>query len=180
MGVNLLGRDLESVMFAVAREKLHGFWTDDAEYKPFPTAGLWFGSVAFKYRALIAAHNYGAVARQAVAIGVDVVTTSGPGTGRAPDVSKIQTMSEALGGHPLAIASGITPENVEAFLPFAQAYLVATGIEREFGEFDAARVKALADKYSTKHDAVPSCHRASRGRGAQAGSLFREAHPQGH
>jgi predicted TIM-barrel enzyme len=77
---------------------------------------------------------------------MDVVTTSGPGTGRAAEVTKIQRMREALGDAPLAIASGITPENVDQYLPYADCFLVATGISRSDGEFDSRRVLALVER----------------------------------
>lgn len=77
--------------------------------------------------------------------GVDVVTTSGPGTGEPPTVEKLATMRQALGDRALAVASGITPENVEPFLPYVDAFLVATGIEHRFGYLEPGRVRALAD-----------------------------------
>ena len=45
-----------------------------------------------------------------------------------------------------SLASGVTPDNVGDYLPYVDAYLVATGIEEEFGVLDPARTKALADK----------------------------------
>jgi predicted TIM-barrel enzyme len=81
----------------------------------------------------------------AAAQGVHVVTTSGPATGSPALVSKVQVMRAALGDHALALASGITPENVRIYLPYVDAYLVASGIERSFGEFDPARLRALAE-----------------------------------
>lgn len=76
---------------------------------------------------------------------MDVVTTSGPGTGKAAAVEKIRTMKEALGDFPLAIASGITPENVSDYLPYADCFLVATGISRNFEQLDPARTHALVE-----------------------------------
>ncbi len=54
-------------------------------------------------------------------------------------------MREAIGDHALAVASGITPENVGDFLPYVDAFLVASGIEKRFGYFDAGKLGALAD-----------------------------------
>jgi predicted TIM-barrel enzyme len=76
---------------------------------------------------------------------MDVVTTSGPGTGQAAHVEKIRTMKAALGDFPLAIASGITPENVKDYLPFSDCYLVATGISDSFEELNPDRVRALVN-----------------------------------
>lgn len=63
--------------------------------------------------------------------------------GRPP---AIQRMKQALGDTPLAIASGITPENVADYLPHADSFLVATGISRSFTELDPVRVQALVDQ----------------------------------
>lgn len=102
--------------------------------------GLYFGGVAFKYQrqvedlasaATIASHY------------MDVVTTSGPGTGHAASLDKIGAMKRALGDTPLAIASGITPENVRSYLEIADCFLVATGISKSFEELDQSRTTAL-------------------------------------
>ena len=53
-------------------------------------------------------------------------------------------MKEAIGDHPLAIASGISLENVEQFLPYSDAFLVATSLLKPGTEdFDPQRVKDL-------------------------------------
>lgn len=83
-----------------------------------------FASVAFKYQPLeidppVAAWN-------AQQLGF-TPTTSGSGTGSAPSVEKIIAMSAATGGQ-LAIASGMTPENVAQFAPHLSHILVATGV----------------------------------------------------
>lgn len=105
--------------------------------------GLYFGGVAFKYQrhvddltsaASIASHY------------VDVVTTSGTGTGLAAHIEKIRAMKQALGSFPLAIASGITPANIERYLPVSDCYLVATGISRSFTEFEPKLVRDLVEK----------------------------------
>jgi uncharacterized protein len=105
--------------------------------------GLLFGGVAFKYRrrVLDLAH----VTRVMAGI-VDIVTTSGSETGKPPSIEKIETMREAASEMKLAIASGITPENVEPFLDHVDYFLVATGISRSETELDPRRVRLLADK----------------------------------
>jgi len=104
--------------------------------------GLYFGGVAFKYQAPVA--DVALVAKLAVPY-VDVVTTSGDGTGEAADLGKIKKMKAAIGEHPLAVASGITPENVHAYVPYVDCFLVATGISHSHTELNPARVRALAD-----------------------------------
>lgn len=43
----------------------------------------------------------------------------------------------------LAIASGITPENIQDYLDFAGCFLVATGISKSFEELDRDKTCAL-------------------------------------
>ncbi len=104
--------------------------------------GLYLGGVAFKYqREVLEVERAASIAARYM----DVVTTSGPGTGQAASLAKIAAMKRGLGPAPLAIASGITPENVTAYQPFADGLLVATGISRTFTDLDPQRVKALQD-----------------------------------
>lgn len=95
--------------------------------------GLYFGGVAFKGQRIV---DDPAAAAVKAAPYMDVVTTSGPGTGRAAPVEKIRTMKQALGSFPLAIASGITPANVIDYFDCADCFLVATGVSRSFHELD--------------------------------------------
>ncbi len=74
---------------------------------------------------------------------MDVLTTSGAGTGSAPSADKIETLVDAAPGIPIAIASGITPENVRQIAGRAHAVLVATGISHDFEHLDPNRVRAL-------------------------------------
>jgi len=143
----------------VIPKEMQGWWSDttgideDKPYDRAPTArfaqirkksgwsGLFFGGVAFKYQPEV--KNVATVARIAARF-VDVVTTSGDETGKAPHLSKIQKMKEALGDHPLAIASGITPENVLGFCSYADCFLVATGISDSHTKLNRSRVKEFA------------------------------------
>jgi predicted TIM-barrel enzyme len=65
---------------------------------------------------------------------------------------KIQAMKLALGDSPLAIASGITPENIRRYLPHADAFLVATGISRSFTELDPEKLKTLMRHVNSNGD----------------------------
>src|SRR4051812_9199505 len=132
VGVNCLGMTPERV-FAAVSPKVAGVWADNAridegrEDQPYAErvsavrqarapGCLYFGGVAFKYQRPV--EDLEAACRVA-ARHMDVVTTSGPGTGHAADLEKIRRMKRTLGDVPLAIASGITPENVGDYLPHA-------------------------------------------------------------
>lgn len=98
-----------------------------------------FGGVAFKYidpnlrgEALVAeCHRAKRL--------VDVITTSGSMTGSPPDIAKLEEMRSAIGDQVcLALASGVTIENVAGFLPTVDTFLVASSITR--------RVKSLGNQ----------------------------------
>lgn len=160
IGINLLGvRPTEtsgilSSMGRDRRELVSGLWADDAEATAWGArpardkvwSGLYFGGVAFKGQRPVPTERLGDVAAAAKAAGVSVITTSGANTGKACLPSKAAAMREAIGGHALALASGITIGNVESFLPVVDAFIVASSIERRFGEFDPGAVRALADR----------------------------------
>jgi len=102
-----------------------------------------FCGVAFKYQR----HEPEPIvaAARAVALGF-VPTTSGPSTGAAADPALIEEIRGWIGpDSPLAIASGITPENVASFAPHVSHILVSTGVSSSFHEFDPARLKALVE-----------------------------------
>lgn len=107
-----------------------------------------FGSVAFKYQphdprpelAAIKAHRLGMIP-----------TTSGLGTGKAADVEKIKRMRQGLDSVPaektpsLALASGLTCENVSTYLPFVTHLLVATGISRDEHFLDELKLRRFVE-----------------------------------
>lgn len=161
VGVNFLGRPPAETALVIGsmrstyRDQIGAIWSDDAQpdawrdraVKARDWKGLFFGGVAFKGQRLVHPDHYQRVAREAADAGVDVVTTSGSSTGRACRPEKPAAMREAVGPNvALALASGITMNNVGSFLPFVDAFLVASSLERSFGEFDAGAVRAMADQ----------------------------------
>lgn len=100
---------------------------------------LMFASVAFKYR--LPESNPAAAAVNALNAGF-FPTTSGSATGHAPDVDKIISMSNATEGI-LAIASGMTPENVGQYAPYLSHILVSTGISLSECRIDEEKLKKL-------------------------------------
>lgn len=103
--------------------------------------GLYFGGVAFKYQKPV--KNIDFVARVAKEY-IDVVTTSGDGTGKAAKPDKVITFRKAIGDHALALASGVTCTNVKNYLPYVNAFLVATGIENDFGVLNEEKTNKLS------------------------------------
>ncbi len=157
IGMNFLGMRVDQA-YHYAPDETFAIWSDNARAELSPEGidrikqtwrkyhavdslyPLYFGGVAFKYQ-----NEEGAPAQAAKTASkfLDVITTSGTRTGTPPTVEKIRLMRDAIGDHPLAIASGITPENVSLFLPYVNCVLVATGISKTDTELDAKLVSQL-------------------------------------
>lgn len=105
--------------------------------------GLYFGGTAFKKQREVDAGRYGDAARHACGF-MDVITTSGVATGQEADLGKIEIFRDAIGDRPLALASGITPQNAMSYRD-VDCFLVATGINEpgNFYDIDLDRLKSL-------------------------------------
>ena len=169
LGVNFLGvtgRDAFPVLGELQTRgvQIDAYWADDARIDERETSqdeagaidaaraasgwnGLYFGGTAFKKQREVASKDYAAAAGIACRH-MDVVTTSGVATGEAAELSKIEVFRAACGDHPLAIASGVTPENVHLYARLVDAVLVATGINHEgdFYNIDPTRLRDLLAK----------------------------------
>jgi hypothetical protein len=157
LGINYLGivpRDAAARLCSFT--PCSGLWTDDAMKvvdDPHDTEvelgdhRIYFGGTAFKYTEGYRRGNATTIARHAsYDRGIDVVTTSGPATGIPASLGKVRRFREGVGDRALALASGITSDNVETFLPYVDAFLVGTGIESVYGRVDGDKVRALTDK----------------------------------
>lgn len=182
IGVNCLDLYPDEV-FGKIGPRVRGVWVDNAmiderremqcdaqrillKRKLCGWQGLYFGGVAFKYQRQVSdLHRAAALATPYM----DVVTTSGPGTGYAASREKIQALREALGDFPLAIASGITPENIYDYLDLADCFLVATGISKSFTDLDPDRVKALMGQVDAYNRGFAAGIGQSAGKGAGRG-----------
>lgn len=155
MGVNLLGSSAARAMELVAGHDVDGVWSDAAgiDLDGSPRAretleirqrtgftGCYFGGVEFKYQPSLGDARRAAEAARGL---VDVITTSGPGTGHAADLAKLEQMRVGADGVPLAVASGVTPDNAGALVGVVEAVLVATGISRDFHHLDVEQVVEL-------------------------------------
>lgn len=168
IGVNFLavtGKDAFPVLGDLQREGVHvdAYWADDARIDEASGVdrqeeaaaiaqirrmsgwdGLYFGGTCFKKQREIAPEHYGVSAKIAVSW-MDVVTTSGIATGHAPELSKIETFRRGTGDAPLALASGLTPENAHTFAALVDCFIIGTGINRDgdFHNFDPAKLERL-------------------------------------
>jgi predicted TIM-barrel enzyme len=98
-----------------------------------------FASVAFKYQGF--EPNPSLAASEALKAGF-IPTTSGSGTGSAPSVDKIRDMSVATQGT-LAVASGMTCDNINEFKPYLSHILVATGISDDEYHFNIEKLRTF-------------------------------------
>ncbi len=166
LGVNFLavtGKDAFPILGDFERRGIlvDGYWGDDARIDERTDAqseadeidqaragsgwsGLYFGGTAFKKQREVAPELFGRSAEIACRH-MDVVTTSGIATGQAADLSKISTFRQSCGEHAIAIASGVTPDNVHNYARGVDAILVATGINHkgDFYNADPVRLREL-------------------------------------
>ncbi len=157
VGVNLLSMPVVEAVRSLEPYGLDMVWSDycGVSSRGFDKDGLelekWhqnnkhvdlFASVAFKYQEVDSDPSMAAFNANQVGF---IPTTSGEGTGMAPTLEKIKLMSEATHGN-LAIASGMTPDNVESFVPYLSHILVSTGVSKNGYEFDEALLRDFVRK----------------------------------
>ena len=168
IGVNFLavtGKKAFPTLATLAKQgcRIDAYWADDARVDErtslqteaeaiFKTKqksgwkGLYFGGTAFKKQRPVDASDFATAATIADSY-MDVVTTSGIATGNAAEISKIKTFRDALPKTPIALASGITPENVNDY-KIIDCFMVATGINiaNDFYNIDPAKIQLLVAK----------------------------------
>ena len=168
VGINFLSHRPEDAIRTCAEAGLDMTWIDNAQVHTEQTLDVaqrvvkelqrhsdhkLFGGVAFKYQ--LPEPNPGRAAVRAQDLGI-IPTTSGVGTGHAADVSKIADMCKALRGGPLAIASGITPDNVLQYAPYLSHILVATGVSKNEHDFDFELLCQLMGKLNNSPTLAPA------------------------
>lgn len=154
VGINLLGYSAIDSVYESLNYSLDMTWSDcpvvtgqvitneaqlikeEIKY----TKHFFFNSVAFKYQKVEKNIPQAVLNSQLLNF---IPTTSGEATGHAADLSKIQSMKQSLGHYPLAIASGLTPENVKQYTPYIEYGLVATGISEDFYTFNELKLKTI-------------------------------------
>ena len=168
LGVNFLavtGRQAFPVLGDLAKEgvQVDAYWADDACINEFEAAdaqkeageiakirkvsgwdGLYLGGTCFKKQREVQPEHYATSAKIATHY-MDAVCTSGIATGHAADLNKINIFRQSIGDAPLALASGITPENAREYVKDVDCFMVATGINKpgDFYNIAPERLRAL-------------------------------------
>ena len=160
IGLNFLDR-LPEEIFGIIPQDVSAIWIDNAminihtrnqdyaeliskQRKRSDWQGMYFGGIAFKYQEAVPDNKLERITETAAHY-MDVITTSGSETGIPPNPQKIQRMSNVWKGKiPLAIASGISSENIHLY-PDCKFFLVATSIGRNFYNLDLELTKKLVE-----------------------------------
>lgn len=106
---------------------------------------LYFWWVAFKYQLPLSWEEL-PIAIQAAKKNMDVITTSGTATWSAAMIDDVKYMKILAWDFPIALASWITPENIASYLPYVDVSIVATGISKDFFNFDNKKLRELIRK----------------------------------
>ncbi len=131
IGINPLGASANRVLLNEFKG-IDGIWCDDSvtieEYNNRVYKGMYFGGLAFKYQRQPT--NLEEASRIA-SLSTDVACTSGPGTGQPATLTKINAIRKGLGDHPMAIASGVSIDNINSYKGLVNYLLVASSITND-------------------------------------------------
>ncbi len=107
----------------------------------------YYGSISFKYQP--EPHDLEAVALLG-SRKFHTVVTSGPGTGQPADVEKIKKMSDIVGVKQLALASGITVENMYQYFAYVNTFIVGTSLQKSATDpfvYDKEKVRNFRKRF---------------------------------
>lgn len=171
IGVNILGLGPHDAMRALARSinkskglilPPSGLWIDDMmedgldksaaielrDSNPRLKSIRILGGVAFKYTETYTEDPIMASYwTEWLKDSVDVIVTSGEATGREPSLEKLTAMKEAAADKPLAVASGISSDNIRKYEGIVDEILVSSSIETypSSGRFDRQKLEELIE-----------------------------------
>jgi hypothetical protein len=127
VGINMLDKYVEDAI--LYEFDFDGLWCDQSikleDYKYRKFKGMLFTGLAFKYQPQ--PKDIELACKESI-LTSDVSTTSGPGTGKAADINKILELRNHLVEHPMAIASGVSVDNIENYKGVVDYLLVASSI----------------------------------------------------
>lgn len=116
------------------------------EYKEFNSNVKYFGGVAFKY---LPQPKYIEKAIEESKKMMDIITTTGNGTGIEISKEKINLFDKIINKEsPLAIASGVSIENIDYLFHYVNYFLVSSSISKSDSLFDDIKFKEFNDKFN--------------------------------
>jgi hypothetical protein len=124
IGINLLGTPLQE-RIEMDINPIDAMWFDETITERKTHNHLIFGGVDFKYQRK--SYDLEIDCKEAMKW-CDVICTSGPRTGYPPMLSKIENMRSYIGDFPLAIASGVSVDNISKFVGLVDYLMVASSI----------------------------------------------------
>jgi len=163
IGINLIGETFMAVVEFLKKSTPDGIWMDrsyltDADYQTLPNLvldffnrsgwqGLYFGGVLFKYVNTQFADD--AKLCQNAREYMDVLTTSGAGTGIAIDKDKLVKIKSSVGDKQVvAVASGITADNIDMIKDYCDIYMLRTAIVDKNDDIDISALNTFVNKYT--------------------------------
>jgi membrane complex biogenesis BtpA family protein len=112
-----------------------------------PKAAI-FADVHVKHAVPLGSHAIENSARDTLERGLaDALIISGVGTGHAADLADVRRVRQTCPSACILVGSGVSGENVNAFVPFADGFIVGSSLKRGgkvTNAVDAGRVRALA------------------------------------
>ncbi|EER13359.1 conserved hypothetical protein [Perkinsus marinus ATCC 50983] len=166
LGVNCLAMTADVALPLVTNDdcRIDAYWADDARIdegrgvadqveaerissvrSAHSSIKFYFGGVAFKKQRVVAEEDWSKAVALATPF-MDVVVTSGTATGVPADINKIIQFRQAADTNALAVGSGVTPENIDKYLPYVDCIIVATGVSKSFHGFDVGKLDKLLCK----------------------------------
>ena len=100
----------------------------------------YFGTIAFKYQNKEEDLIWSCEKAKNL---MDVIVTSGSATGKSPNIDKIKNIRKFIGDKPLAIASGITADNISLYKEYVDIFMVASSITDEYESIVEFKLKNL-------------------------------------
>lgn len=158
VGINLLQHSPQHAVHISLERKLDATWADQTLFSDNPEPQQtdqifriqellknspnhkFFTSVSFKYQKADPNPDQSAIRANSYNF---IPTTSGPGTGKSASQEKLQKLRATLKKDKLAVASGVTPQNVAQHIGLITHILVATGISKSFHQLDETFLQTL-------------------------------------
>lgn len=143
IGINILGYNIFEVLnYLTEITMVNGLWIDnsyvtDKDYQNIPEIiinhfkniswdGLYFGGTLFKYIKYSGDTNK--ICSNSIPY-MDIITTSGDGTGIPIEINKLQNIYNIIDNkRPIALASGITSDNIDIIKEYVDIFIVGTYI----------------------------------------------------